>query len=785
MCVMRISRWLCIFVLCAGFAPVDAKKRAPREPKNSHNVKPSDQRAVGQMELLKTDSAIALSQSDFDSGPYRITQPGYYYFTENVSFEPDPEAEAERTDKPVNDWFAALTIECDNVIIDLNTKTFDCSDDFVRSHSFKVFSMIELNNSPFPHFVFAFDGETEIKNAHNVVIKNGTLGRSSHHGIHGNNNSNVHIHDLVIRDWEVAGISLNGLLDGYIHDVTVSGLEHVVPFTGQLALMQATQVTLQDLADGGDETAATHLAALNALLADSNFNGENHPSGIHEGNCYGIFLNRAVDVGPVPTTHCQDGTINCVMIENVTVCNVKNEIIETVGIASNDNTRLKGNPFGVLRWNDAYPSGSFAPNDLLKAQVYAGNAKDASAYPAGFAANILAESPNEATFLSHAKPIFNGDFAGHTNKGAFGIRVDCGHGVTIKDCNVVNVQSIGAKGADLSTISAGENYDFQVGRYTGNDVHGLALAACRNCCVVNTKVVECWSQNGHVRGIAVNNDSESNVIDQCISSDHYAFLDNPNDPVNPSSEVVGIFVDNAAHANTFRNCITQSLESPRAVYGCLIRNCRDTRMKHCISSDHAAISDQDLDQEKRAIGFASIGSSCTSLRDCCASSLRCTGESAATEQSDSLALGYLLESDDAYAHIEHCKGSCCDAGAGIAAGLLLDGATEGCIIECAFDRNHASVSHGTGYGIRDRAAQTASLFIRNKAFGNKTANYSINFAEGQALPLTTVLYGEFNNLHLTNDWNNISFEPTTGGMYTGNTNNNHTIVRQVIQMNNN
>ena len=190
--------------------------------------------------LLVPDSAIPLTQEDFKSGTYRITTPGYYYLAENIAFEPCPIMEATRTDKPVHGgWFAALSIETDNVVFDLNTKTLECTQRFVDMHLFKVFAMIELNNSPFPHFVFAFNGETEIKNAHNVVIRNGLLGRNSHHGIHGNSNSNVQLYDLTVKDWEVAGISLNGLKNGLIKNVQISGVEHKVPFTGLMTLLNS------------------------------------------------------------------------------------------------------------------------------------------------------------------------------------------------------------------------------------------------------------------------------------------------------------------------------------------------------------------------------------------------------------------------------------------------------------------------------------------------------------------------------------------------------------------
>ncbi len=736
----------------------------------------AESQRFGTMELLNADSAIPLAQSDFDSGPYRITQPGYYYFTENVVFRPMPDAEALRTDKPaIGAWFTALSVECDNVIIDLNTKTFECAQEFINTNSLKVFSLIELGNSPFPfnlfRFIFAYTGETKLKPAHNVEIKNGIVGRSSHHGIHGNSNSDVYIHDMVVRDWEVAGIALNSMLNGKIKDVVISGIEHRVPFTGELALMKSAEAMLQSLANRGDAVAASYLAGLQPFITDPNFNGENYPSGASEGNCYGIFLNRNFDIGPVVPRHCSDGTVNSIVIENVTVCNVKSEMIETIGIANNDGVQLKGFPYGILRWEDAYPNGTFAPNGVIKAQVYATISVDPKLYPDGFADNILSDSPSEELFLSQVKPVFNGDDAGHRVKGAYGIRVDCGHGVTIKDCRIINIQSLGVPGTDLLDIAGNENYSFepsryateakpfQLSRYSGNDVYGISLAACRNCHVINTEVLECWSRNGHVHGIAVINGSEANIFENCISSDHYAYLDNEGDVVNPSSLVTGIFVDNTAHANTFRNCVSQSLKSPRSVYGFLVQNCRDTRFEQCQSTDHAATSGADLDLEKRAVGFASIGSECTFLSGCYAGSIRCTNESEATEQTASQAIAILAESndnsDDRYLHVEKSKGGCCDAGNGFAAGLLLDGATEACIMDSSFDRNHGG-SNAAGYGIYDTAAATASLFIRNIAFGNTTGNYMVNFPSEQELPLTTALYGAFDNLNQSNSWNNVS-----------------------------
>ena len=78
--------------------------------------------------LLNNDSAIALHQSDFDSGTFRIRKPGYYYLAENITFDPIPKFEFKRADKPVHGgWFAAISIETEHVVLDLNTKTLESS----------------------------------------------------------------------------------------------------------------------------------------------------------------------------------------------------------------------------------------------------------------------------------------------------------------------------------------------------------------------------------------------------------------------------------------------------------------------------------------------------------------------------------------------------------------------------------------------------------------------------------------------------------------------------------
>ena len=568
--------------------------------------------------LSFTSGAIALSQSDFDSGTYRITTPGYYYFAEDVEFNPSFAAETLRGDKPDTGWFAGITVETDNVVIDLNTKTFEASLDFIDTQSFKVFALIELSNSPFPqNFAFTFTTVTTYIPANNVVVMNGTLGRSSHHGIHGNSNTNIFVNNMVIRDFEVAAIGLNGPRAGAIQNISVSGTEHTTPFNGLFAVLNAAKVSLLRLIADGDSNAQPYLDALEVIISDTTQNGMNN-SGLHDSNQYGVFLNSMLDVGPL-ADGCGSNSADGMLIENVTVSNLHVKTVETVAIQDNNGNLLKGDLFGAMRWDSAYPDGvNFAPNALLQAQVYAVNANHPDNLPVGFASNILSATPDEATFLSQVQPSFNHDFAGHTTKGLFGIRLDCGHGIIVRNCNVVNLENDGAQGLTLSEIASGTTYvgTYTEIRYKGNDVYGISLAGCHGCKIEKTSVYECTTSNGHAHGIGMQNYANVNTVIDCESGDHNASLDNPGSTVNPSSEVYGLFVYNNSNSNRILNTTIQALESPRYCYGFYISECRNTLFDGCSTSGSSVYSSTNLDQEKELAGFASVASQCTLFRNC-------------------------------------------------------------------------------------------------------------------------------------------------------------------------
>ena len=128
-------------------------------------------------------------------------------------------------------FFAAITVEhCEGTIIDLNGYRLACHEHFALQQRFHA--LIELANQPF----IAGQGPTafgpNLRPARKVWIRSGEIGRSSHHGIHGNSMQDILITDVTFRDYEVAAISLNGGRRIVIQDCQLEGTFTRVPVIG-------------------------------------------------------------------------------------------------------------------------------------------------------------------------------------------------------------------------------------------------------------------------------------------------------------------------------------------------------------------------------------------------------------------------------------------------------------------------------------------------------------------------------------------------------------------------
>ena len=172
-------------------------------------------------EILKKsgNNVVKLYTSDFSRGTYRIKTPGIYVLKEDITFDPNPDNDWFPTQEQLMDeynsssfflgFFAAITIECSYVQIDLNNHTIKQS--FMHALQQRFFQTIQLNNSPFimdqgPSGTFAKSGFFPSKY---IWIRKGKIGLSSHYSIHGNNNSYILMENLTMEHFETGSIALN------------------------------------------------------------------------------------------------------------------------------------------------------------------------------------------------------------------------------------------------------------------------------------------------------------------------------------------------------------------------------------------------------------------------------------------------------------------------------------------------------------------------------------------------------------------------------------------------
>ena len=128
-------------------------------------------------------------------------------------------------------FFAAIAIEADDVTVDLCGFEIAFGFDFYLQQRFGA--IVEIANQPFlPDVGPGTSWGADFSFVDNVVIRNGALGLSSHHGVHSNGASNVVIEDVVIRDFEVCGVQMNGFQNVTLQNVEVGPSLHEVPLSG-------------------------------------------------------------------------------------------------------------------------------------------------------------------------------------------------------------------------------------------------------------------------------------------------------------------------------------------------------------------------------------------------------------------------------------------------------------------------------------------------------------------------------------------------------------------------
>jgi len=517
----------------------------------------------------------SLKQSDFDQGTFRIVRPGVYTLTENISFNPNASTWNPRTSRLEGfDWnpsdyqkterreytgfqwklgfFAAITVETTGVVIDLNGFTIGQSLPHYLQQRF--FSVIELASAPFIPKQGPANFGNSIKSAEMVKICNGTIGLSSHHGIHGNDNTNVVLEDLNIQNYEQAGIALNGAVNVGIINVQVGknsrnvfvnsrysqGRAMRTKLKAYIAHLQATRQREPHIHIQGVTWSASSLlhqieTELDAVYYDvvvrrtkptSEVFCNPRKDGLSDGAVYGILLNvHGVAVNDfIEGTTLQSRNKN-ITLENVTISNLSSAPREILGLpldssvpnpdSDNYGKAMQKGPVGdVFDIEFATGrSGFYRANCLANAQLYV-----AKHCPTEFKGTtsitpqtIQWATGNPAPYNLN-KRVTGVDSMAHVFKGNVGL--------FLMGCTVASVRNVRIHGL-YNHGGCGEidRCDHPEYPYEGSRVRGVSVVCNKNLKMSDVSIDEICSENADSVGVDFVNNSYDVTLERVTCLD--------------------------------------------------------------------------------------------------------------------------------------------------------------------------------------------------------------------------------------------------------------------------
>jgi hypothetical protein len=472
---------------------------------------------------------VYLDNENFKNGTFRIQKSGRYVLIEDIVFNPNPEnnfqplpSDIESGKYPTSmgspynlGFFAAITVEAPNVIIDLNGFSIKQSEEHYINQRF--FSIIELASSPFipKQGPITMSNKNNFVAANNCIIRNGKLINSSHHGIHGNDCHNILIEDLEFEKMEVAGIHLNGATESIIRNIKISkypnDIKVIHTFSQCKIIKSFVEKIISEESDpfvtvkGERINGQTILNNINTCLV--NFaNGNVEPlfensTGLPDGNVYGIVLNVA---GVVINDLSQgrkvesSGNIN-IHLENIVIDGAISTPIETIGCKKEDS--MISSPFTYGKGLYKGPVGDIINmrkivdnnfDELILSQLLVLKYKSKDGLPL---LNYI-EGTNQ-TFLEDNKSNFVSgmDSMGHTMKGNIGIFISEGINISLNNCHISNIKTIGDRVGQDNLIPSGYIKKQALNSY------GFLAAGSEKISLKNTKFENIESENGTAKDV--------------------------------------------------------------------------------------------------------------------------------------------------------------------------------------------------------------------------------------------------------------------------------------------
>jgi hypothetical protein len=476
-------------------------------------------------------ACINLRQSNFTNGTVRITKPGIYILQENIEFEPNSGNDFMPTGPQIASgqypvgtqgayhlgFFAAITIETTGVILDLNGKTIKQTT--LHSLQQRFYANIEMASAPFipAQGPATFSTPSNFKAGEKVLIKNGVLGSSSHHGIHGNAMKDIILQNLSIKDFEVAGIALNGAINSILYSITIKNTCNncrVLSTYSQSRFIKTflqtvptgTVINGKGISDVITDLSAALVEAKNAVMAGdtpSNMFGNSHFDEGYDGNVYGLVLNvNGVVVNDFIETRPTEAIGNQnIYMQNITIKNIISRPVEIIALNSVPD---EGGAYGGARQVgpigdilDINPitagNGTYDANLLSDAQLIIGKSEIANSSLHFGTTNITDDIVNWAennTVLDNVMDnhgyyfVKGGDSMGHIMKGNIGLFISAGENIRVNGFNIDTVTSKGsAVGPDASGV------------YQGGDARGIIVTGSTNIDLDSSVITSVTTEN--------------------------------------------------------------------------------------------------------------------------------------------------------------------------------------------------------------------------------------------------------------------------------------------------
>ena len=459
-------------------------------------------------------------------------------------------------------FFAAITIETNGVILDLNG--FSLQQSLFHYLQQRFYANIELAAAPFVMGQGPGDFGSQLPSANHTLIKNGILGLSSHHGFHGNQMSNIIIQDIVFKNFDLAAISLNGGINMIFDNLVIQNTSTDVPILGNYSQARFARVWLQKAIDRINKTPAwgnqvgaqpiiddislqqIQIDLSNALNDVKNFVisgiplpspaanifiNNNSNQGL-DGNVYGIALNingvlvnnfltaRPLDPS-CPGNLCGNQEI---FINNVHISNIRSHPVQVISLSGPSGEGIqKGQSGDVLAIETVTGSGSHDYSGNVFANTQIGIASTIIPESVDFSGGLGTTSIKQPIVV-WAEPsgqlinvrtdnsynyIFGDDLMAHVMKGNIGFFISGGENIKLKD---VKINTVTVFGDDVSGAIGTD-------RAQGGDAHGVLLTASTDITFINVDASNISTENPDSSQnifTAINNSSWTGVVGSII-----------------------------------------------------------------------------------------------------------------------------------------------------------------------------------------------------------------------------------------------------------------------------